>query len=59
MAENATASCGNHEWFECPDVVMHRYDDDDGVWFGIPIRDGGRSAITINFCPWCGSRLTS
>ena len=25
--------------------------------FGIPIHDGGRSYIKINFCPWCGKQL--
>ena len=25
---------------------------------GIPIRDGGSSFITINCCPWCGSKIS-
>ena len=26
--------------------------------YGIPIHDGGNSFIEIEFCPWCGTRLT-
>lgn len=25
--------------------------------YGLIIHDGGSSSITINFCPWCGTRL--
>lgn len=25
--------------------------------FGIPIHDGGASYISINYCPWCGTKL--
>jgi hypothetical protein len=27
--------------------------------FGLPIHDGGNSYIKINFCPWCGKKLSS
>ncbi len=26
--------------------------------FGIPIHDGGSSYIKINYCPWCGQKLS-
>lgn len=26
--------------------------------FGIPIHDGGNSFIQINYCPWCGKKLS-
>jgi hypothetical protein len=26
--------------------------------FGIPIHDGGSSYIQINYCPWCGKKLS-
>ena len=26
--------------------------------FGIPIHDGGNSFIKINYCPWCGHKLS-
>ena len=25
--------------------------------YGLIIHDGGTSAVTIQFCPWCGSKL--
>jgi hypothetical protein len=25
--------------------------------FGLAVRDGGSSYITLNFCPWCGHKL--
>ena len=25
--------------------------------YGIPVRDGGTSWVTIHFCPWCGAGL--
>ncbi|SCA91938.1 hypothetical protein LP2241_30127 [Pseudolactococcus piscium] len=24
---------------------------------GFPVRDGGGSKVTINYCPWCGKKL--
>ena len=39
---------------ECPDFVVIKTKSG----FGIPIRDGGRSFLAINFCPWCGTRIT-
>ena len=27
--------------------------------FGLPIHDGGNSYILINYCPWCGSKLST
>jgi hypothetical protein len=58
MEHHATIECDEHDRFECPDVVMHRYVNSDGaVWFGIPIHDGGTSAIRVVWCPWCGSAL--
>ena len=25
--------------------------------YGISIQDGGSSRLTLNFCPWCGTKL--
>ena len=41
--------------FNNPDVVICEFED-SGT-FGIPIRDGGSSMITIQYCPWCGIQL--
>jgi hypothetical protein len=27
--------------------------------YGIPVHDGGSSIIVIEFCPWCGTKLTN
>ena len=29
-----------------------------GNEYGIPIHDGGSSYIQINYCPWCGNKLS-
>jgi hypothetical protein len=26
--------------------------------YGIPVHDGGSSIIVVEYCPWCGTRLT-
>lgn len=38
-----------------PDVIVKHIPKFDE--YGIPIYDGGSSMITINFCPWCGTKL--
>lgn len=37
---------------DCPDVLV-TYDPKFDQ-FGIPIRDGGSSSLSIRYCPWCG-----
>jgi hypothetical protein len=39
-----------------PDAIVrfHKKTKD----YGIPIHDGGSSFIEIEFCPWCGTKLT-
>jgi hypothetical protein len=60
MRVQATSECDMHDRFECPDAVLTRFVNSDGaVWFGIPVHDGGGSAVSISCCPWCGTRLTS
>ena len=39
----------------CPDQIIVCA---DGGGLGIPIMDGGDSAISIDFCPWCGTPAT-
>jgi hypothetical protein len=60
MKDHATYTCGRHtadEWPECPDLVIHRFGKGKTTWYGIPVHDGGTSAIHVTFCPWCGQRL--
>lgn len=57
MKAHATYECDQHHWFDCPDVVIHKFGKGKRSWFGIPIHDGGDSGIHITYCPWCGTRL--
>lgn len=55
LAEAARLDCDLHSSpHDCPDVLIIR-SDQHGV--GLPVRDGGSSFVTIDFCPWCGTRL--
>ena len=55
MAYHLSQTCEVHaDPFECPDAVIVRGQD---AGYGLPIHDGGRGAIAISFCPWCGTRL--
>ena len=40
---------------ECPDALVSysaKFDE-----YGIIVHDGGSSSISIDYCPWCGSKL--
>lgn len=37
------------------DVIINKWDR--GL-YGIPIHDGGTSMVVINYCPWCGTKLS-
>lgn len=56
MQAHSELSCDLHsDPHDCPDVQV--------IWSaqhgpGLPIRDGGRSILCINFCPWCGTNLS-
>ena len=56
IAEQVTRTCEQHpDPHDCPDILIvyfSKYDE-----YGIPIRDGGSSIVTIHFCPWCGTKL--
>lgn len=56
MAAQTAWRCEDHDdpW-ECPDALIVTFSDGRR---GLPVRDGGSSAITIAFCPWCGTSLT-
>jgi len=40
--------------YDNADIVIIKMDDGK---IGLPIHDGGKSFITINYCPFCGSKL--
>jgi hypothetical protein len=48
--------CSHHgqDFWTCPDFGVVRFES--GA-YGIPIRDGGLSFYSIEFCPWCGAKL--
>jgi hypothetical protein len=37
---------------DTPIIYIEKFDE-----YGLKIFDGGTSAITIEFCPWCGEKL--
>jgi hypothetical protein len=41
--------------FDDPDKLIYYSEKIDE--YGIIIHDGGSSAITIKYCPWCGKKL--
>jgi hypothetical protein len=56
MREQVELVCEKHSGADqCPDKLV-------AFWpqfqeYGLLIHDGGSSAVTILFCPWCGTRL--
>lgn len=56
MRERINYDCIEHNnKYSCPVCIIEYnevYDE-----YGIKIHDGGASCITINYCPWCGSKL--
>ena len=56
MRSNVERTCEVHnEPSDCPDrlvVYVAKFAE-----YGMIVHDGGRSHVTINYCPWCGARL--
>ena len=40
--------------FDCPDALVAV--EKNGT-YALIVHDGGRSTITIAYCPWCGTKL--
>ncbi|MFE3572828.1 DUF6980 family protein [Lysinibacillus sp. NPDC059133] len=56
MTFHANFKCEIHENpFECPDKIIIFYEQNND--YGLIIHDGRKSIISIDFCPWCGSKL--
>ena len=51
-------NCDKHKnLFECPDCILyHQHNSDE---YGIIVHDGGESYIAIQYCPWCGKKLSN
>jgi hypothetical protein len=41
--------------YDDPEVIINKWDE--GL-YGIPVHDGSASMVVINYCPWCGSKLS-
>jgi hypothetical protein len=56
IAYHANFECEIHENpYKCPNkiIIFDKRNND----YGLIIHDGGTSSISIDFCPWCGSKL--
>ena len=57
MRSNVEKTCDRHsDRYDCPDCLIDFWENDPA--YGIMIHDGGRSMVTINFCPWCAAPLS-
>jgi len=56
MAQAVTTACEQHpDRFDCPDALLRYWEK--FCEYGLIVHDGGTSARSIDFCPWCGTRL--
>ncbi|OYX43629.1 MAG: hypothetical protein B7Z02_08825 [Rhodobacterales bacterium 32-67-9] len=54
MARDLDRTCAQHpDRFDCPDALIVKTE----TGYGLIVHDGGRSYISIGFCPWCGASL--
>ena len=55
LADDLAQECKDHpSRFDCPDALIVK----GKFGYGLIVHDGGSSSIDINFCPWCGSKLS-
>ena len=55
-AQLTSTQCATHSnRYDCPDVLIDYLPQFDE--YAIIVHDGGPSVVTIQFCPWCGTRL--
>ncbi|WP_085909862.1 DUF6980 family protein [Kiloniella majae] len=56
MMQKLSLNCkDHHDPYECPDVLISYSDRFEE--YGLIIHDGGTASISIDFCPWCGTKL--
>lgn len=41
--------------YDDPEVIINKWDE--GL-YGIPVHNGSATMVLINYCPWCGSKLS-
>ena len=57
MQYHAESTCDLHpDRFDCPDCMIHR-SERDGSYGLIILNEAGGGVISINYCPWCGTKL--
>ncbi len=57
MSYAVNFQCPDHpNPFDCPDHIV--YYSEQNREYGLIVYDGGGSYIMIEFCPWCGKRLS-
>ena len=56
MQAQLELTCAQHDdLIDCPDSLVTRWSDST---YGLRVHDGGSSVVTIDYCPWCGVRLS-
>jgi hypothetical protein len=56
MDQDLNHKCKQHEnRDDCPDALIKFVRGG----YGLIVHDGGSSFIAIDFCPWCGTRLSA
>ncbi|MEJ8804515.1 DUF6980 family protein [Pontibacter sp. H249] len=42
--------------YDEPEVIINKWDED---LYGIPVHNGSATMVVINYCPWCGTKLSA
>ena len=57
MRYNVERTCDVHQdRFDCPDCLVD-YNERSGRYGLIILNDAGGGVITIDYCPWCGTKF--
>ncbi|MCP2045587.1 hypothetical protein [Pontibacter sp. HSC-36F09] len=41
--------------YDDPEVIINKWDEG---FYGIPVHNGSATMVVINYCPWCGTKLS-
>jgi hypothetical protein len=57
MQAQLDVTCPDHydDMSQCPDGLVTLLPSGE---YALPVHDGGSTIALIDYCPWCGSRLT-